>query len=395
MNKKLLAGLLLSLSICFNAVAQYGHEGFDFKEIKNIPTSSVKNQQSTGTCWCFATISFLETELMRMGKKEIDLSEMFITRNAFIEKGKKYFRFHGKTNFSEGGQAHDVTMLIKKYGIVPEEVYKGNDYGSSYHIHQEMVEELKGILDGLNKNKNKIISTAWERAFIGFIDAYLGEFPKTFSYDGKEYTPKSFSNKLGLNMDDYIELTSFSCYPFYENIELEIPDNWTHDRYFNLPIDELIEVMNYSLNNGYSIVWDGDVSEKGFSHKKGLAILPANNNSEMVNSEMSKWDSMTATQKEQMMFMEPIPEMKVNDKKRQFTFDNRQTTDDHLMHITGLYKDKLGTLYYNVKNSWAEHSNIFGGYIKMSESFARLKTVAIMVHKDAIPKKLKKKLGIK
>lgn len=395
MKKRLLTGLLLSLSICFSAMAQKGHEGFGFKEVRNIPTSSVKDQQSTGTCWCFATISFLETELMRMGKKEFDLSEMFVTRNAFIEKGKKYFRFHGKTNFSEGGQAHDVTMLIKRYGIVPEDIYLGHNYGSSYHIHQEMVEELKGILDGLNKNKNNVISTAWERAFTGFVDSYLGEIPETFTYEGKEYTPKSFSNELGLNMDDYVELTSYSCYPFYEEVELEIPDNWTHDRYYNLPIDELMDVMNNALENGYSVAWDGDVSEKGFSHRRGIAVLPTNSKTERVNSEMSKWDSSTPAEKMMMMFAEPVPELKVTDEKRMVTFNNRKTTDDHLMHMTGLYKDKFGTHFYKIKNSWAANSNDFGGYLMMSDSFVRMKTVAIMVHKDAIPKKLRKKLGIK
>ena len=398
MNKKLLSGLLILLTISLGSIAQKtAKPGFDFQEISNIPTSSVKNQQSTGTCWCFATISFLETELMRMGKKEVDLSEMFVARNAFVEKGKKYFRFHGKTNFSEGGQAHDVIKMIKKYGIVPEDIYKGINYGSSYHIHQEMVAELEGILDGLNKNKNRVISTAWERAFTGFIDAYMGDVPEHFTYEGKEYTPKSFSQELGLNMDDYVELTSYSCYPFYEEVELEIPDNWTHDRYYNLPIDELMEVMTNALEKGYSVAWDGDVSEKGFSHGKGLAILPTSDKSEMVNSEMGKWDNMSASEQHQKLFSfeEPVPELKVTDEKRLITFDNRKTTDDHLMHLTGLYKDKFGTYYYKVKNSWAEDSNVYGGYLKMSESFARMKTVAIMVHKDAIPKSLRKKLGIK
>jgi len=398
MNKKLLSSFLILLTISLGSMAQEnGQSGFEFKEISNIPTSSVKNQQSTGTCWCFATISFLETELMRMGKKEFNLSEMFVARNAFVEKGKKYFRFQGKTNFSEGGQAHDVTKMIKKYGIVPEDIYKGNNYGSSYHIHQEMVAELKGILDGLNKNKNKVISTAWERAFAGFIDAYMGETPEHFTYEGKEYTPVSFSQELGLNMNDYVELTSYACYPFYEEVELEIPDNWTHDRYYNLPIDELMEVMNNALTKGYSVAWDGDVSETGFKHRKGLAILPTSDKTEMVNSEMGKWDNMSASEKRQKLFSckEPVPELKITDEKRQISFDNRKTTDDHLMHLTGLYKDKFGTYYYKVKNSWAEDSNSYGGYLKMSESFARMKTVAIMVHKDAIPKNLRKKLGIK
>jgi len=394
MNKlaqKILIGAFLLIGLTVNAQ----ESGYQFETIHNVKTTSVKNQQSTGTCWCYATLSFIETELLRTQGKEYDLSEMFVTRNAFIEKGKKYFRFHGKNNFSEGGQAHDVLRMMDKYGIVTEDAYSGLNYGSNYHIHSEMVAELKGILDGLNKNKNRKISTAWERAFTGFIDSYLGEMPKSFTIDNKEYTPKSFYKNLDLNSDDYIEITSYSCYPYYQEVELEIPDNWTHDRYYNLPIDDLMAVMNNALENNYSFAWDGDVSEKGFSHRNGLAILPTTKKENMVNSEMSKWDNVSAKDIKENMFKEPVPEAKVNDALRQEKFDNRQTTDDHLMHITALLKDQNNTKYYLVKNSWAKNSNKLGGYLRMSESYARLHTVAIMVHKDALPKAIAKKLGLR
>jgi len=393
--RKLTFNLLLCVLMLAGLSATAQDSGYKFEEIYNVKTTSVKNQQSTGTCWCFATVSFIETELLRTLNKEYDLSEMFITRNAFVEKGKKYFRFHGKTNFSEGGQAHDVLMMMDKYGIVPEEAYLGLNYGSDYHIHAEMVAELKGILDGLNKNKNRKISTAWETAFTRFIDTYLGEQPETFKVDNKTTSPKEFYKSLKFDSKDYVEITSYQCYPFYEQVELEIPDNWTHSRYYNLPIEELIEVMDNALANNYSFAWDGDVSEKGFSHRNGLAILPTSNKDKMVNSEMSKWDNVSAKEIKEKMFKEPVPEAKVNDALRQEKFDNRKTTDDHLMHITGLYKDQNGTKYYLVKNSWADDSNKYGGYLKMSESYAKLQTVAIMVHKDAIPRKIAKKLGIK
>lgn len=394
MNKlaqRILVCAFLLIGISVNAQ----ESGYQFETIHNVKTTSVKNQQSTGTCWCFATLSFIETELLRTKGKEYDLSEMFVTRNAFVEKGKKYFRFHGKNNFSEGGQAHDVIRMMDKYGIVTEEAYKGLNYGSKYHIHSEMAAELKGILDGLNKNKNRKISTAWEKGFSGFIDSYLGETPKSFTVDNKEYTPKSFYKNLEINSDDYIEITSYSCYPFYEQVELEIPDNWTHDRYYNLPIEDLMAVMNNALENNYSFAWDGDVSEKGFSHRNGLAILPTTKKENMVNSEMSKWDNVSAKDIKEKMFKEPVPEAKVNDALRQEKFDNRLTTDDHLMHITALHKDQNGTKYYLVKNSWADNSNKLGGYLRMSESYARLHTVAIMIHKDALPKKIAKKLGLR
>ena len=390
--------VVLLVSISTAAFAQKGgpRSGYNFTTVVDLKTTPVKDQQSVGTCWDYAALSFLESELLRKGKPVYDLAELYVAKNAYFEKGLRYVQFHGKTNFSEGGQAHDVIDMIKKYGIVPEEVYTGLQYGRDFHIHAEMVAALQGILDAINENPNRRITPVWTKGFMRYIEAYLGDTPKTFTYEGKEYTPQSFAESLDLNLDDYVELTSYQIYPFYEEVELTIPDNWMHARYYNLPIDELMEVMNNALKNGYSVCWDGDVSHNGFSHPDGLAILPTNNPEEMINAEIDKWTTLSEEDRERKMrsFESPVPEMKVDDNKRQFTFNNRQTTDDHLMHITGIVKDQNGTKYYITKNSWGADSNKSGGYLNMSESYVRAKTICVMVHKDSLPKELKKKLGI-
>ncbi|KIO46027.1 MULTISPECIES: aminopeptidase C [Sanguibacteroides] len=370
--------------------------GYQFETIADLKTTPVKDQQSVGTCWDYAALSFLESELLRMGKPEYDLSELFVAKNTYYEKGIRYIQFHGSNNFGEGGQAHDVILMIKKYGIVPEEVYTGLQYGRDFHIHGELVEALKGMLDGINKNPNRRLTPVWPKAYESIIDTYLGATPEKFTYKGKEYTPKTFEASLGLNLDDYVEITSFQEFPFYTQVVLPIPDNWAHGVYYNLPIDELIEIMNNSLKKGYTVCWDGDVSHNSFNHGAGLAILPTDEPSEMINAEIDKWQTLSEKERKSKMssFEEPVPEMRIDDSKRQFRFDNRQTTDDHLMHITGLLKDQNGTLYYKTKNSWNADSNPFGGYLYMSEPYCRLQTVAIMVHKDAIPKAIRKKLGL-
>ncbi|MFA8435938.1 MAG: aminopeptidase C [Marinifilaceae bacterium] len=373
-------------------------EGYKFTMVADVPTTSVKDQQSTGTCWAFATTSFIETELLRMGKGDIDLSEMYTVRFAYDQKAMRYFRLHGKGNYSEGGQAHDVLNVIRIYGMAPESVYSGNQYESDIHIHREMVGETKGMLDAVIKNRNRKVTPVWNKALNGVLDVYLGKAPEKFTYKGKEYTPVSFAKEgMGFNTDDYVELTSYSHHPFYTQFDLEIPDNWSHDLYYNLPIDELMEVMDNALKNGYSVAWDGDVSEKGFSHRNGLAILPEKNTKDMSGAEIAKWEKMSSKEKnaELYNFKKPGVEKKVDQALRQETFNNYKTTDDHLMHLTGIVKDQNGTIYYKTKNSWATDSNDFGGYLNMSESYVRLKTVAIMVHKDAIPAALKEKLGIR
>jgi bleomycin hydrolase len=389
---KLLLGLLLISSLNVVATAQERNDEKTFTTIAEVKTTSVKNQQSTGTCWCFAGTSFIETELLRLGSPEIDLSEMYTVREAYSQKAKRYFRLHGKGNYSEGGQAHDVMNVVKTHGFVPESVYNGNKYQGDFHIHREMVKSTKAMMDEIVKNPNKKITPVWFASVNGVLDTYMGKLPETFEFEGKEYTPQAFAKEMGFNHEDYVELTSYTHHPFYAKVNLEIPDNWSDDLYYNVPIDELMEVMDYALNNGFSVCWDGDVSEKGFSHRKGYAILPAVKETDMSNSEIAKWEDgvKNKTEKTKTDAKEPI----VNQELRQTTFDNFETTDDHLMHLTGIVKDQNGTIYYKTKNSWAADSNKFGGYLNMSEAYVRLKTVAIMVHKDALPKQLRKKLNL-
>ncbi len=361
--------ILALLLVIFFSTSMHAQEHPDFTIEKQVKTSSVKSQGSTGTCWSYATTSFIETEALRLGKEELDLAEMFFARMAYTDKAIKYVRVHGMGNFSQGGQAHDVTNVIRRFGIVPQEAYQALEYGETKHMHSEMEAVLKGVVDAVVQNKNKRLSTAWLRAFNSVLDAYLGVVPQQFDYKGESYTPSRFAKEVvGFISEDYVELTSYSCYPMYELVDLEVPDNWSHDRYYNVPMDELMQTIDYALSNGFSVDWDGDVSEKSFSHKKGRADL-----SERDASDMSKMGIAVV---------------------RQFTFDNLTSTDDHLMHLTGIAKDKNQKTYYLTKNSWGD-SNDYDGYLYMSDDFLQIKTIAIFVHKDAIPKALAKKLGVK
>ncbi|MDF1550858.1 MAG: C1 family peptidase [Bacteroidales bacterium] len=364
---KLVSNLVLLLLIGINALNAQVHP--DFTITKSIPTTSVKNQYRTGTCWSFATISFLETEALRLGKPAFDLSEMYIVKKAYTDKAKKYVRYHGKANFSEGGQAHDVLNVIKKHGLLTEEIYPGLNYGSTTHNHSELVNLLTGMLNGLISDTRSGPSPSWLPAFEGSVESYLGKAPSEIKYQNKNYDPIKFSKEVvGINPDDYVELTSFKNYPYNKMINLEIPDNWSHDLYYNVSENDLMQVIDYALNNGYSVAWDGDVSEEDFNHTAGTAVLSLKESDDIIINGI--------------------------DNMRQKTFDNYSTTDDHLMHLTGLAKDNNGSIFYLTKNSWGENSNKYGGYLYMSQWYVQLKTVAIMVHKDALPKDIKKKIGL-
>jgi len=360
----ILSSILLLL---WTGIIAQTHPDFTLKY--QIKTSDVKNQANSGTCWSYATISFLETELLRKGKESVDLSEMFYVRYAYLQKAIYYVRLHGLGNFSQGGQAHDVTNVLKTFGMVPQEIYNGLHYGENFNAHSEMEMLLKGMLDEVVKNHNQKLSTTWLTAFTAALDSYLGAVPQSFEYKNKKYSPATFaSDYLNLNATDYIELTSYNHHPFYTKFDLEIPDNWSHDVYYNIPINELMLVIDNALQNGYSVCWDGDVSEKGFNHKAGTAELITVDTDAIKSTDMQKY--------------------------RQITFDNYTTTDDHLMHITGLATNKNGEKYYLTKNSWGTESNSCNGYLYMSENYTALKAIAIMVHKDAIPKEILKKLNI-
>lgn len=375
--------VVLFVPFIISAQGKKKKDAYEFEMIYEVKTTPVKNQAKTGTCWSFATTSFVETELIRMEKGEHILSPIFNVRYTYPDKAANYVRYHGETNFGMGGQAHDVTHVIKNYGFVPDEIYNGKNINEDEHNHGELDAMLKSIVDVVTKNKGGKVTPRWKEVFESTLDIYLGVPPTEFTYQGKTYTPKSFVQSLGFNPDDYVELTSYSHHPFYTQFELEIPDNWTEDKYYNLPIDELVKIIDYALENGYSVAWDGDVSEKEFEKKKAYAIVPAD---EIADDSQKEDDDEEKNEG-------PIKEKIISQEMRQESFDNYTTTDDHLMHITGLAKDQTGAKFYYTKNSWGTKDRKYNGYWYMSEPYVRLKTIAIMVHKNAVPAEIRNKLG--
>jgi len=349
---------------------------------KQIGTTDVKNQGSTGTCWSFSSLSFLESEIERNGKGPVNLSEMYIARKAYEMKADKYIRMMGKTNFSEGGAFHDVMNVIRQYGLMSDASYTGLVYGQKRYNHGEMEKIMTDLLNTSLQMKEGHLNPAWKKALNGVLDAYLGEVPMNVSVNGKTMSTKDYATSLGINADDYIELSSFTHHPFYKPFVLEVPDNWAWNMVYNLPLNELEQTVEYALANNYSIAWAADVSEKGFSFKNGLAIVPDKD-----------WDDIKKEERDEMM-IKPTAQMKITPEIRQQGFDNLTTQDDHGMHIVGTAKDQLGSRYYIVKNSWGDDSNECGGYFYCSASYLLYKTTCIMVHKNGIPAAISKKLGL-
>lgn len=388
----LLAGALLSSQAIaqvdlINKVKDNGADaplGYEWETIVDIEATPVKNQGASGTCWSYATTSFVESEMMRMGKEPVDLSEMYTVRKVYQDKGEKYIRLHGYLNFAQGGALPDVLYVIKNYGAVPQEVYNGLNYGTEKNRHGEMEGALKGILDAVKGNKNGKLSTSWRKAFDATLDAYLGEEPAQFGYNGETYTPRSFADEvIGIDPDDYVQLTSWTHHPFYEACQIQVPDNWTWGTSYNLPIDEMMEALNASLEAGYPVAWACDVSDKGFSIKNGIAVMPN-----------QSWSDMS-TEEAQAIYGGPHDEAIVDQGARQEQYDNYLTQDDHGMVIQGMVKDQEGNVFYIVKNSWGDIPNDFRpGYLYASESYVRLKTISIMMHGDSMEKSLKKKLSL-
>lgn len=370
-------------------------EGYIFTTIKELPITSVKNQDRTSTCWSFSALSFMESELLRTGKGEYDLSEMFIVSNAYYDKGDKYIRTGGNINFAPGSSFGDVITVWKNYGIVPEEAMPGLNYGENMHIHGEMDAVLAGYIKALVRNPNKKFTTAWKAGYKGILDAYLGKVPETFNYKGKEYTPMSFAKELGLNLDDYVSVTSYNHHPFYTQFALEISDNWRWDKSYNLPIDEFMTIFENSITNGYTVLWGSDVSESGFT-RKGIAIVPETEVANMTGSDQEKWIGVSKADLSNKLFSleQIVPEKKITQEMRQIAFDNGATTDDHGMHIYGMAKDQQGNKYFMVKNSWGEAGS-YKGHWYVSEAYLKYKTMNILVHKNSLPKEIKNKLGIK
>lgn len=386
---------IITCALAISAMSAFA-QGYQFTEVVTVPATPVKNQASTGTCWCFATTSFMESELLRMNKGTYDLSEMFIVRQKYMNQLQDNYIRHGEGNIGQGSLSHTWKNAFNQVGIVPEEVYTGINYDSDRHNHGEMTKYLSAIAEQAVKMKKR--SPEYNELINNLFDTYLGKLPEKFTYQGKEYTPKSFAASLGLNMDDYIELTSFTHHPYYTKFDVEVHDNWEHQLMYNLPLDEMMEAVDYALNNGYTVCWDGDVSEKGFSFKNGVAINPEVKKVEdFSTTDRARFEKMDEKGRleEVYKYEQPYPEIKVTPEVRQEGFEAYVTTDDHLMHLTGIVKDQNGTKYYVTKNSWGTDRNKFGGYLNMSDSYVRAKTIYVMVHKDAIPKAIKSKLGIK
>ena len=389
----LVAFLFLNASAQRNrAKAEEQPEGFKFTTVVSLDATPVKNQSRTGTCWCFATTSFIESELIRMDKGEYDLSEMFIVRYNYIDRLEDNYLRRGKGNLGPGSLSHDWMRVFTDYGIVPEEVYSGINYDSEMHNHSELQGFINAIAEVPVQRKDQ--SEQYHQIVDAVLDTYLGAIPSTFTYKGKTYSPKSFAESLDINPDDYVEITSFNHFPFYTKGEVEVPDNWTHNRMYNVPIDELVAIMDYSLENGYTVNWDGDVSERGFSHTNGVAINPDISKLEdLSGTDRARFENMRANRDEGYSFDKPLPEIDVTQEIRQKGYESFVTTDDHLMHVTGIVKDQNGTKYYITKNSWGTDRNEFGGYLNMSESYVKAKVIFIMVHKDAVPDAIRQKLG--
>lgn len=371
---------------------------YQFTKVAHMDATPVQSQGYTGTCWSFSALSFFESELMRMGTENPALlSEMYIVRKAYEAKMEKYIRMDGKINFSEGGAFHDIPYVIRNYGIVPLDVYSGLNYGTESHNHSELFAVLDGAVQGLlghmKGSRSGQITTAWKTALNGILDAYLGDDLKEFEYEGKKYTPKSYAKAIGLNMGDYVSLTSFTNHPDYQKCQLAIPDNWAWGESYNVPLDDLFTAAEYALKNGYTLAWGADVSEKGFSFSNGLGIVPKDPETIQVSGKDNKNFSDGGAERKSNAFKTPVEEMEVTRENRQAAYDNKTTTDDHGMHIVGLYKDQKGTRYFLVKNSWGT-GNYPEGYLYVSENYFKFKTINIYVHKDGISKNMKKKLNM-
>ena len=376
MNRILVFVTLLLLA---GTLANSQETGYTFTVKKDLACTSVKNQASSSTCWCFSGISMLESELLRMGKKPYDLSEMFIVRHTYEKKADMYARMHGGSTFSAGGEYGDVLSGWREVGFVPDAAYPGLNYGEVKHNHSEMDGVLKAYMDVLIKESK--LTTAWKNGLNGILDAYLGKNPETFTYEGKTYAPASFTKELGLNPDDYVIITSFSHHPFYKPCMLEIPDNWAAGLFNNVPLEDIIPIIDNSLMNGYTVAWASDMSDRGFSMKEGVAIIPEKN-----------WNEMNA-EESAAQFKGPHPERVITQEMRQKEFDNYTTTDDHGMHIVGLATDQAGNTFYKVKNSWGVTGK-YDGFIYVSKAFIMLRTTNIMVNKNAIPAAIAKKMGL-
>ena len=396
MNKILLT--LAAAGIAFSAAADDtvnpDSTGFKFTDVKIVKTTPVRDQNKSGTCWCFSANTFLESEILNKTGKEVNLSEMFVVNHCYRDKAEKFIRMYGKLNFAQGGSIMDNVYVWRKYGMVPEEVYTGLNYGEDNHVHGELEAAAQGVVNAVVKNPNKKISTAWKNALAGVLDAYLGSLPETFVYEGKAYTPQSFAASLGLNMDDYVPVTSWTHHEFYKPCMVEVPDNWLCANSYNVPLADFEAIVDLSIENGHAVSWAADVSERGFNWKNGFALIPAEvDESTLEGTELSRWVKLSEKERQNKRFeiKGPVKEITVTQELRQEMFDSQETTDDHGMVIVGTATDQEGNKYYKVQNSWTD-KQVYGGFFYVSRAYFLAKTLNILVHKSAIPADVAKKM---
>ena len=386
--KKLILAAFAALSL--TAFAQEGAKKFTV--VKENPITSIKDQHRSGTCWCYSGLSFFESELLRMGKGDFDLCESFVVEHTYMDRADRAVRTHGDVSYANGGSFYDVLYALKKYGIVPEGTmpFPGSLYGDSLFNFQELDPIMNGFVKSIAKSEAKKIPLTWKKEFAMILADYFGEYPTTFEYEGKTYTPQSFRDMLGLDLNDYVSLTSYTHEPFYESFILEIQDNWRWASSYNLPLDEFMEVMESAVRNGYCFAWGADVSEKGFS-RNGIATVPAKEyKNDMAGSDAARW---TGTNGKEVRQADSKDEAVITQEMRQRGYDNWETTDDHGMVIYGIAKDENGKEYFMVKNSWGEYGT-YKGIFYASKAYVAYKTMNILINKQAIPKNIRKKLGI-
>lgn len=401
MKKTLILSALLTLGVGLwaqdnDSIATKTDSGFVFTTIDSVAITPVKDQHRSGTCWAFSTIGFLESELLRMGKGVYDLSEMYVVSKTMMDRAEYCVRMYGDVKFAAGGSAYDVIYCLKNYGMVPQSAMPGMRYGvtkaDTLPVHGELVAVASGFLKGLYSQKR--LTPVWKEAFQAIYDTYLGVCPTEFVYEGKTYTPQSFVKSLGLNADDYVSITSYTHHPFYQRFALEVPDNWRMDEMYNVPMEDLMRIIDNAIANGYTMAWGADVSENGFT-RKGIGVVPdEDNGADLTGSDMAKWLNMSTDKKKEKLTEKPLPEKEITQAMRQQAFDMWDTTDDHGLQIFGTAHDQNGKRYYMVKNSWGAIRSDYHGIWYISEAFMKYKTNDILVHKNAIPKDIRKKLGL-
>ncbi len=399
--KKIITIMMTALSVAVSAqtdttaVPKDTTEGFRFTTIDSVAISPVKDQNRSSTCWAFSTLGFLESEVLRTKGKLVDFSRMFVVSKTMIDRATYCVRLYNEPKFAPGGSAYDVIYCMEHYGLVPQEAMPGIRYGwtanDTLPVHSELDKVAAGYLKGLSGLKR--ISPVWREGLQAIYDTYLGKCPESFEYEGKTYTPQSWVKSLGLNADDYVSITSYTHHPFYERFALEVPDNWRMDQMYNVPLDEMMRIIDNALANGYTLAWGADVSEIGFTHK-GIGVVPDDDHgADITGSDMAKWVGMSNDKKKEELTKKPLPEKTITQQMRQDAFDNWENTDDHGMQIFGIAHDQNGKRYYMVKNSWGTMRSDYKGIWYVSEAFMRYKTNDILVHKNAIPKDIRKKLN--